>query len=148
MPWLDKCRSDVRESWEGKDGKDERQQALWLLALRSWADAKTSGLGYSLNYSGSRLGGAVMVNFMPFFLPTLATKLLTSDGDESTDVEEPLVENEVFESPKTAMSEVEDRLSVENVSDPRVTDVVERDIRLDATGAGRHNGAELQPCAA
>lgn len=134
--------------WEGKDGKDERQQAIWLLALRSWADAKTSGLGYSLNYSGSRLGGAVMVNFMPFFLPTFATKLLTSDGDENTAVEEALVEKEVFESPTTTMSEVEDRLLIENVSDPRVTDVVERDIKLGATGAGRHNDAELQPCAA
>lgn len=89
-----------------------------------------------------------MVNFMPFFLPTFATKLLTSDGDENTAVEEALVEKEVFESPTTTMSEVEDRLLIENVSDPRVTDVVERDIKLGATGAGRHNDAELQPCAA
>lgn len=86
-----------------------------------------------------------MVNFMPFFLPTFATKQTSSDGDESTALEEPLVEDEVFESPMTTMSAVEDRLSVENVTDPRVTDVVDGD---DATDAGRHDGAELQPCAA
>lgn len=85
-----------------------------------------------------------MVNFMPFFLPTFAMKRPTSD-DEGTSVEEPLVENEVFEPPKTPMTEVEDRLSVEDVTDPRV---VERDVKLDATGAGRHDGAELQRCAA
>lgn len=89
-----------------------------------------------------------MVNFMPFFLPTFAMKQLTSDGDESTSVEEPLVENEVLESSTMATPEVEDGLSVEDVADPRVTHAVERDVKLDAADTERHDGAELQPCAA
>ncbi|CAM9627737.1 unnamed protein product, partial [Sphacelaria rigidula] len=47
-----------------------RDELLWLAALRCWAAAKTSGLGYSLNYSGNRLGGALLLHFQPFFLPT------------------------------------------------------------------------------
>lgn len=65
-------------------------QALWVVALRSWAAAKTSGLGYSLYYSGQRLGGAAYVNFMPFFLPTFSYKKLPSaiDREEARGVEE------------------------------------------------------------
>lgn len=88
-----------------------------------------------------------MVNFMPFFLPAFSMKELTSDADESTAIEEGLVENEVLESPRT--SEVEDRLFVEDVAGQGLTDVVvERNGKLDATNAGQGDGAVLQPCAA
>eukprot|EP00752_Nemacystus_decipiens_P011312 g10052.t1 len=68
----------------GREDTKEETQALWVVALRSWAAAKTSGLGYSLYYSGQRLGGAAYVNFMPFFLP-LSFNRFTSE--ETTDAE-------------------------------------------------------------
>lgn len=79
------CRSDA-SGLDNEDRKDENQEALWVVALRSWAAAKTSGLGYSLYYSGNRLGGAAYVNFMPFFLPTFRPN--RSPSAENSTVEE------------------------------------------------------------
>ncbi|CAM9119429.1 unnamed protein product [Discosporangium mesarthrocarpum] len=58
--------SDVQDNVASRQ---RDQEAAWIVAARYWAAAKTSGLGYSLNYSGNRLGAAVILNFQPFFLP-------------------------------------------------------------------------------
>lgn len=68
--FLNYFRSDDSEAGD-RDTEDDSEQAMWIMAFRSWAAAKTSGFGYSLYLSGNRLSGAVMVNFMPFFLPVL-----------------------------------------------------------------------------
>lgn len=54
-----------------------------MVALRSWAAAKTSGLGYSLYYSGQRLGGAAYVNFMPFFLPFSFNRFTSEEASDT-----------------------------------------------------------------
>eukprot|EP00903_Cladosiphon_okamuranus_P016116 g14873.t1 len=69
----------------GREHSKEEIQAPWVVALRSWAAAKTSGLGYSLHYSGQRLGGAAYVNFMPFFFPFS----FNPSPEERGDAEEP-----------------------------------------------------------
>lgn len=80
----------------GRDDNKEETQALWVVALRSWAAAKTSGLGYSLYYSGQRLGGAAYVNFMPFFLPFSFNRFTSeeaSDTEESREEPQPAESN-------------------------------------------------------
>lgn len=99
----------------GKEDSKEEIQALWVVALRSWAAAKTSGLGYSLNYSGQRLGGAAYVNFMPFFLPFSLGRLAS---EERSDAEEKSGEPQLVESnPQSANSNaqppVEPRIEAE-----------------------------------
>lgn len=84
---LDYFRSHDREAG-GRDTEDDSEQALWIMALRSWAAAKTSGFGYSLYLSGNRLSGAVMVNFMPFFLPMLYMNRSSPDMSMSGDINE------------------------------------------------------------
>lgn len=79
--YFDNIRSDDSET-DGRDTEGDSEQALWIMAIRNWAAAKTSGLGYSLYLSGNRLSGAVMVNFMPFFLPVLYMKSSDSEIDD------------------------------------------------------------------
>ena len=84
---LDDFRSDDGEAG-GRDTEGDSEQALWIMALRSWAAAKTSGFGYSLYLSGNRLSGAVMVNFMPFFLPVLCMNRSRPDMSMRSDINE------------------------------------------------------------
>lgn len=73
-----------------------REELMWLVALRYWAAAKTSGLGYSLNYSGSRLGGAVILHFQPFFLPTYSRRQLPT-REEGSSVVDPVLNHDILE---------------------------------------------------
>lgn len=135
-----------------ENGKDETHEALWVVALRSWAAAKTSGLGYSLYYSGNRLGGAAYVNFMPFFLPSLSLNRFTSA--ESSDAEEPgakiLVADSNAQQPPPARG-----FRAQDVVDPRVAvgGNHPRSVELNETDArqneddGKHGDA-LQACSA
>lgn len=68
----------------------------WFVALQCWAAAKTSGIGYSFNYSGSQLGGALILNFQPFFLPTYSRGGRISG--ERRRVNDPVVGHEMLES--------------------------------------------------
>lgn len=128
-------------------GKNEGEEALWLMALRCWAAAKTSGLGYSLYYSGSRLGGAVLINFMPFFLPTLSVNQLISEQGGSS-AEEPLVGQELVESTPATEITNNTRSMMQELQPPEGVGVVEHNLDLNATDTRQRESGVLQACAA
>lgn len=99
---------------------------MWYMALQSWAAAKTSGIGYSLNYAGNKLGGALILNFQPFFLPSYAERHRMYT-EESNHVEEPEVGHEILES--SGSTEVRDTVVQEK--EATVVDVEsERDVEM------------------
>ncbi|CAM9531263.1 unnamed protein product [Hapterophycus canaliculatus] len=131
-------RSDA-SALDRQNRKDENQEALWVVALRSWAAEKTSGLGYSLYYSGNRLGGAAYVNFMPFFLPTFKANRFKSA--EKDNVEEPSIEHQA------AVSQIPDDKNAPEVAVQRVLIEVDQDkrsVELNESDVARREGAVLQ----
>lgn len=128
------CSSRSDANGLGTDDSKEDTQAIWVVALRSWAAAKTSGLGYSLYYSGQRLGGAAYVNFMPFFLPFPFHRLAS---EETSDTEELGV------GPQPAESKSQPTKSnAQEAVEPRIEGEMERDAR------GQRSTPQLQPCSA
>lgn len=123
-------RSDVNGL--GREDSKEEVQALWVVALRSWAAAKTSGLGYSLYYSGQRLGGAAYVNFMPFFLPFPFNRL----PEERGDAEEPR------EGPQSAESNPQPLFDAQQPVESRIEGQMKRD------DGGQRATLQLQACSA
>lgn len=135
-----KSRSEGGEPYRTKEGSEE---ALWLAGVRSWAAAKTSGVGYSLNYSGSRLGGALLLNFTPFFLPTISFNRANSKEEGSTSVgPETVIEPEVEHLAKQA--EISEESAMQDVPATRVRVGVE----FGETNDRQSEGVVLQPCAA
>ncbi|CAM9726221.1 unnamed protein product [Ectocarpus fasciculatus] len=141
-------RSDA-SGFDRENGRTENQEALWVVALRSWAAEKTSGLGYSLYLSGNRLGGAAYVNFMPFFLPTFS-RAATSAGN-SSGVTEPGAEQH---------EQGVDEVAAPVQEDPGTREAASSDVAVgvspdgcgaesNATEAGQQRqGAVLQPISA
>lgn len=117
----------------GREDSKEETQALWVVALRSWAAAKTSGLGYSLYYSGQRLGGAAYVNFMPFFLPFSFNRFTS---EETSDAEEPR------EVPQSAGSNPQPANSDAQPDESRIEGEMRRD------DGGQRDTPRLQACSA
>lgn len=133
-------RSDISELGS-RTGKDESEEALWLATLRYWAAAKTSGLGYSLYYSGSNLGGAVLINFMPFFLPTFSM-----NRSKATLVDDPAIEHDMLASMEA--TETEEDSTRREVVATRVAVGMGGGAELTAADVQRHEGIGLQACAA
>lgn len=130
------CRSDGSES-ERANALGESEEPPWAVALRIWAAAKTSGLGYSLYYSGSRLGGAVLVNFMPFFLPRFSANRSKSEGINSSSAAEEGTEHNALSS--AAAPETED-----DSSSSGLREVVASAVAVGEDDAGL-NATEIRP---
>ncbi|CAM9233558.1 unnamed protein product [Choristocarpus tenellus] len=111
-----------RQSENPRHSRHLSQEGSLLMAVRYWATVKTSGLGYSLNYSGSRLGAAVMLNFQPFFLPSFRIPhrglLKRTSNQAAHAIDEPQVATKVDEE-----IELEPNLSV--VNDGVFSDTIE-----------------------
>lgn len=110
-----------------------REEIMWIVALRYWAAAKTSGLGYSLNYSGSRLGGAVIVYFQPFFLPTYSRGRIptTEDGNP---IVEPVINHDMLKSTvqtEAVESEKDDVNSTVPLGVEEAETLIAADVQLD-----------------
>lgn len=135
-----KLRSDISEPGS-RTGKDESEEALWLATVRSWAAAKTSGLGYSLYYSGSNLGGAVLINFMPFFLPTFSM-----NRSKATLIDEPAIEHDMLASMEA--TETEENSTRREVVATRVAVGMGDGAESTAAGVQQQEGIGLQACAA
>lgn len=141
-------RSDA-SGLDRENGRAENQEALWVVALRSWAAEKTSGLGYSLYLSGNRLGGAAYVNFMPFFLPTFSRA--ATSADNSSGVTEPGAEQHEQGVDEVAAPVQEDAGTREAVFSDVVVGVAPDGCGAEsnATEAGQQRqGAVLQPISA
>ncbi|CAM9642015.1 unnamed protein product [Ectocarpus sp. 12 AP-2014] len=139
-------RSDA-SGLDRENGRAENQEALWVVALRSWASEKTSGLGYSLYLSGNRLGGAANVNFMPFFLPTFRA----ATSRDSNGVKEPGAEQHEQGVDDAAAPVLEDAETREAVPSEVVVGVTPDGCgaELNATEAGQQReGTVLQPISA
>ncbi|CAM9413363.1 unnamed protein product [Ascophyllum nodosum] len=147
---LNQRSNDSETVKEDAIDEKERELSLWILALRNWAATKTSGLGYALYLSGNRLGGGILINFMPFFLPTFSMNRSSSgmvreiDGDakDEGDVTRTL-EPEIDPVSSTPI-----RGAPSSTVGMEAFDEAEADLDTSERGRQRQEGEVLEACAA